>query len=162
MTKPRAYIVHQTRCRVRLRVRDRRKDPAYFEQVRDKLDPLSGIMETRINSTTGCILLLHPQIPWSELAARLRQLDLFTIMESPEPVRPAIEPLAAGISTLDRLIADESAGVLDLKTLAYIGLMVFTVRQIMLGNVLGPAVPMLWNAMSLADRFHALKKGTDS
>lgn len=158
----RAHVIHQTRDRVRLRVRERRKDPDYFEGVRQRLETLSGVTGIRVNSVTGCILLQHPDRSWPELAAELRELGLFEITENPEPVRPAIEPLLSGISMVDRTLAEESAGMLDLKTLAYVGLMVLTIHQIMRGHVLGPALPMLWNAMNLAERFHNLTRNTDT
>lgn len=160
--EPRAHVIHQTRGRVRLRVAERREDSEYFELTRERLVTLSGITEVRVNSVTGCILLLHPDRPWTELAPELCQLELFELMEEPEPVRPAIEPLLSGFSLVDRTLFEESAGLLDLKTLAYLGLMFFIIRQVMQGNILGPALPMLWNAMNLVERFHNLKGDTDT
>lgn len=147
---------------MRLRVRERRKDPAYFDMVRERLETLTGVAAIRVNPLTGCILLEHPDQPWDELTPELHRLRLFELVEKPEPVRPAIEPLLAGISRVDRTLTEESSGLLDLKTLAYLGLLVFSIRQIMQGHVLGPALPMLWNAMSLAGRFHSLAPDDDS
>jgi hypothetical protein len=160
--EPRAHVIHRTRGRVRLRVRERRKDPAYFDMVRERLETLAGVAAIGVNPVTGCILLEHPDRPWDELMPELRRLRLFELVEEPEPVRPAIEPLLAGISRFDRTLTEESSGLLDLKTLAYVGLMVFSIRQILQGHVLGPALPMLWNAMSLAGRFHSLAPDDDS
>ena len=54
---------------------------------------------------------------------------------------------------IDAAIADSSGGRVDLRALAYIGLMAFTLRQIVRGQFLGPALPMMWEALRLLDRF---------
>ena len=159
MMAPIARIIHQTRSRVRLRIEEKRKDPEFFEQVRNQLDSVSGIMEFKINSITGCIVISHPEQSWPELEEQLGELGLFEIAHAQEPGIPetaestAFGPLQYSLSRIDQTLSAGSAGKIDLRTLAYIGLMVFTIRQIMKGQVLGPALPMLWNALSLADRF---------
>lgn len=145
---------------MRLRIKEKRRDPQYFDEVRRQLDTLSGIDEVRINSNTGTILLLHRQQSYFQLEAQLRQLNLFDIIDGPEPVPSALAPVSEGISMIDKAIAGGTGGSVDLRALAYIALVGFTVRQIMRGQVLGPALPMLWQAMSLVDRFSGWKKDT--
>jgi hypothetical protein len=50
---------------------------------------------------------------------------------------------------------DGSEGRVDLRALAYIGLMGVTLLQLRRGNLLGPAIPFLWQAFSLLDRVDA-------
>jgi hypothetical protein len=59
--------------------------------------------------------------------------------------------LLCGISRIDQTLTAGSSGKIDLRTLAFIGLMVFTICQIMHGQVLGPALSMLWKALILAE-----------
>jgi hypothetical protein len=152
MKPPLARIVHQTRSRVRLRIAEKRKDPGYFEDLRDQLATVPGITELKINSTTGCVVLLHPELPWSELEPGLRMAELFEITDTPEPARPALEPLTSGLSRMDQAVTSGTDGSVDLRTLAYVGLMGFTISQALRGELLGPAIPLLFNAMSLLDR----------
>jgi hypothetical protein len=161
---PLARIIHQTRSRVRLRIGEKRKDPEYFEQVGNQLGSVSGISELRTNSNTGCILLLHPEQTWAELEPQLQQLGLFEITEAAEPEKPALEPLLEGFSRINQALTAGSSGRVDLRTLTYIGMMALTINQIMRGQVLGPALPMLWNALSLVERFtrSAMDGGLDS
>ena len=149
---PLAHIVHQTRCRVRLRIAEKRKDPDYFEEVGEQLETVSGILEFRTNSATGCIILQHPEQTWPELEPQLEQLGLFEISGTPETGKPAMESLATGLSRVDKAVTAGSGGRVDLKTLAYLGLMAITISQAMRGQLLGPAIPLLFTAMSLVDR----------
>jgi hypothetical protein len=151
---PCAYVVHQIPGRLRLRIREKCKDRQYFEELRRRLDSLSGVDEIRINSITGTILLLHPEQPYAQVADQLRQLRLFEITEGAEPGSSALASLSSALATVDKALAGSSGGSVDLRALAYIGLMVFTVRQIMRGQVLGPALPMLWQALSLVGRIN--------
>ena len=149
---PRAYIVHQIRGRLRLRIRDRQNDYTYFESVRRELDLLPGVDEVRINPGTGTVLLLHPEQPHEKLQGRLQRLGLFEIIEGPEPSTSVLEPVRSGLAMIDQALTESSGGRLDLRALSYIGLMAVTLLQIRRGQLLGPAVPFLWQAFSLLDR----------
>ena len=61
-----AYIVHQISGRVRLRIKTRRQDQAYFEALRRQLEPLECIETVRVNSNTGSIILRHSARPYVE------------------------------------------------------------------------------------------------
>ena len=49
----------------------------------------------------------------------------------------------------EQALKSGTAGNVDLRTLAFLGLMGLTLHQVLRGQVLGPALPMLWNAFSL-------------
>ena len=159
---PCAYIIHQVRGRTRLRIREKCNDPHYFEAVRRQLDTLAGIDEVRANSTTGTILLLYADQSFDALSDQLQQLGLFEVIDGPEPVKPALAQISSGIAMIDAAITDSSGGRVDLRTLAYIGLMAFTLRQVLRGQFLGPALPMMWEALRLVDRFNGWQAPGDS
>ena len=153
--KPRAYVIHQLRCRVRLRIKARRNDYAYFEAVRRELDLLPGVDEVRINPATGTILLVHPEQPFAQLLSRLQRLELFEFKEGPEPHDSVLAPVSNAMAMVDKALFDGSEGRVDLRALAYIGLMGVTLLQLRRGNLLGPAIQFLWQAFSLLDRVDA-------
>ena len=159
MTPPLAHIVHQTRSRVRFRIAEKRKDPGYFEDIRDALSAVSGISELQINSTTGCVILQHPEQAWSELEPQLEQLGLFEITAAPEASKPALQTLLSGLDRVDQAVTAVSDGRVDLRTLAWLGLMAITISQAVRGELRGPAIPLLFNAMSLVNRLTS--SGTD-
>ena len=152
---PNAHIVHQARGRIRLQVREKCKDPAYFETTREQLQGLAGIDEVRTNSTTGSIILLHSLENNTELLKRLPQLALFEITDCQQHDASAFTPLRSGLTGIEQLLRNGTAGSVDLKTVAFIGVMGLTLHQIMRGQVLGPALPMLWNAFSLINRINS-------
>ena len=152
MMLPLAQIVHQTRSRVRLRIAEKRKDPEYFEEVREQLGAVSDILDFRTSSTTGCIILEFREQVWPDLEPHLEQLGLFRINAALETGKPAIDSLTSGLSRVNQTLAAGSDGRIDLRTLAYLGLMAITISQAMRGQLLGPAIPLLFNAMSLVDR----------
>jgi hypothetical protein len=149
---PSAHIVHQVRGRLRLQVREKRKDIAYFETVRSRLDSLADIDEVRVNTTTGSIVMLHSLPEHDELTGQLQQLELFEITEARQPGPTGLDTVGSGLADIEQLIKSGTAGSVDLKTVAYVCMMGLTVHQIMRGQILGPAMPMLWDAIRLIDR----------
>ena len=148
---PTAYIAHQVRGRIRLQIREKRKDIAYFEALRSNLDSLDDIDEVRVNSTTGSIVLLHSLQGNDLVVDRLLRLELFEITACEPPATPAFVPLRAGLSSIEQTLRSGSAGGVDFRTLAYIGAIGLSLHQITRGNILGPALPMLWDAFRLID-----------
>lgn len=156
-----AYIVHRIPGRVRLRIRDKRQDQAYFEALCRQLQPLDCIEDVRANCSTGSIILRHAETPYAEVEAELRQLQLFDIAEGPEPETPALRPLQSGLSRIDQLIREESSGITNLRTIVIVAAVLLAIRQFRRGELLGPALPLLWNALELAGRFNGWKSGAD-
>ena len=150
---PEAYIVHQIRGRVRLRIRAKRQDTDYFAALGRRIESLPGIDEVRVNATTGSVILFHPEQPYSEIEPGLRAIDLFELAAGPEPKMPALAPLRTGITTLDHALAEKSFGSVDLRTLVVISAFGLAVHQMLRGNLLGPALPLLWQAVDLALSF---------
>ena len=150
----RAYIVHQLPGRVRLRIKEKRQDEAYFDEIRRQLQPVDGIEHVRVNCNTGTIIVRHPEKPYAELETEFRRLQLFEIAEGSEPETPALKPLISGISKIDRLINEESAGIANLRTLVVVAAVLLAIRQFRRGELLGPALPLLWNALELVGRFN--------
>ena len=146
---PKALIVHQIRDRSRLRIKEKRDNAEFFEKIRGQLASVSAITEVEINSTTGSILLLHPNRHWSEVETQLRELALFEIVEHIEQ-EPALAYVMSGITKFEKSITDISSGAVDLRTLAFIILLGFALRQFMRGEILGPGLPLLWSALNLA------------
>ena len=149
---PRAYIVHRLPGRLRLRIRDRRQDPDYFAAVRRELEAVPGIDSVRVNGNTGSILLLHPQVPHAQLASRLRELELFELAVGPEPAVPALASVRSMISELNQAVDSGSSGGVDLRALVVLAGLAIAIRQMMRGELLGPALPLLWSVAELAMR----------
>ncbi len=149
---PRAQIVHQVRGRLRLRIQERRKDTEYFETVREHLEDLPGVESVRVNSVTGSVLLLHPELDFDQLAPRLSDSELFQLLAGPPPEVPAFAPLQSGLAGIDRLVGEGSGGGVDLRTIAFMITMGMAIRQVMRGQIMVPAFTLMWHAMDLVFR----------
>lgn len=158
---PRAYIVHQVRGRLRLRIREKRQEPEYFQEICPQLELLAGITEVSFNDITGSLLLRHPGLPFAELSPRLSKLALFEIVEGPEPKNTALNPVFSGFSWIDQVVSEGSTGKVDLRSLAFLGLIGLSAQQIYRGNIIGPAIPMLLSALDLAQQIYQPKTETD-
>lgn len=150
--RPTAYIVHQTRNRVRFRIKEKRKDAEYFELLRRQLDPVSDDVGVTINAARGSVLFTHPDLPYSELVERLRQLGVFELDDGAEPHTHALTPMLAFVSWLDRWILSRTSGSIDLRTLVFIVALVAVIRQVRRGELFSPAWPILWGAVDMMTR----------
>lgn len=150
---PRAHIVHQLRHRVRLRIPEQRGDPFYFEEAGEKLATLDSLSQYNTNTATGCIVLHFPDSDWATVKEQVLALDAFELTDAPVAETPAMQPLLYNIARLDKTVANSSAGRVDLRTIMFLALTVLAIRQAMKGDILGPALPLILSAWSLAEKF---------
>ena len=146
---PRAYIVHQLRHRLRLRVPEMRSESEFFEQAREQIAGFEGVAAVEASDVTGSIVISHPDQTYENLHARLQAMDLFEFVSTPQPVTPAREILASGISRIDRFVSEGSLGRVDLGTLAFTALLGSALHQFIRGNYTGPAFPMILSGINL-------------
>jgi hypothetical protein len=134
----RADIEHRIPGRLRLRIRERRGDPAFFRQAEAALAAVPGVGTARANAQTGSLLVEYSGDEAAVLAAaRAQGLD---VAESPSryaAVRPASARPAAGTPPPTPL------------NLAALGLTGAGLVQLVRGEVVGSASENLWNAYGL-------------
>ena len=159
---PRAYVVHQTRDRLRLRIPEQRNDEEFFEALRAELEALPDGVDVHVKPSTASVLLVHPTMPFAELEPRLRGSRLFTLANEPRPSRRALSPLISAVSAMDRGLAKVTSGSTDLRTLLFIAVVGLAIRQLLRGEVLGPAIPMLLVAVQIADSIAASKPSPEN
>ena len=146
---PKAYIVHQTRSRVRLRIPEMRQQVEFFGQAYHQIAAIDGVSDVSVNQLTGSIMLLHPEQAFMELKPELQALELFELVMSPPPVTPAREVLYSGVTELDRMINKGSLGGMDLGMLSFSAVLGTAIHQIAKGNYTGPGIPLLISSIGL-------------
>jgi len=147
---PQAHIIHQLRGRLRLKILEKGQETDYFATLQSQLEDLPGVSEVRVNLITASVIILHPEQSFIELRMQLDKLGLFEIIDTPQVEASALKPLFAGAGWVDQALSAGSSGSIDLRTLAVTGLIGLAAYQIYRGHTLGPAVPMLVSAFSLA------------
>jgi hypothetical protein len=147
-----AWIVHQTAGRLRLRLPQRRKDPAYLEALAAAATELPGIVAAQANPVTGSLLLLYEEGEADSFADALDRLvdahDIVLGFGAPPlpPVRPALE---RGLAGIDSYLVHLSQQSTDLRSLGVLLLLALSLVQLGRGQVLAPATSLLWYALDL-------------
>ncbi len=150
---PRAYIIHQLRTRIRLRIPEMRQDQEFFDEVLASVASISGVSDVRTNPVTASVLVSHPELGFDKLQPAMGALELFEMVPGMPPAAPSMSHTINSISRLDQAISAGSSGSVDLRTLAFTGIVGLSIHQMLRGNFTGPAIPMLLSAVDLAQRY---------
>jgi hypothetical protein len=149
---PKAYIVHQTRDRVRFRIKAKRKDSEFFDLLGTRLKSISEEVEVRVNDALGTVLFIHPGVAYADLFADLDQLEVFEIFDEREPETYALTPVIWSVKKINQAIAAATSGGVDLRTLLFVAAAVIAIRQIRRGELFSPAFTIIWSAMDMVAR----------
>jgi hypothetical protein len=145
---PMARIVHALPNRTRLRVPSRRGNSSYFTAVVGRLNTFSGVIEVTAEVRTASILLRH-SVPFAEIAVQAEEDELFvarTLVEAPDRVS---QQVAETLAWLDGQLLQLSGGKFDVRSTLLLGLLILGVIQIARGEIMAPALTLLWYAVQL-------------
>lgn len=145
---PTAHIVHRLRRRVRLKVPDKRRDTDWFAQTASLLAQVAGVRNVEIHTLSGSLLIHHQ--PDAGLEERLASTGLFLVTDELVASPPVLDPIMDGIYRSHRKLERRTGGRANLQTVL-IGLLVLgAVVQTLRGQVMAPAISLIWYAASLA------------
>jgi hypothetical protein len=148
---PCAVLCHQTVGRFRLRIAERRKDDAYFQQVREGLQRHASVLGVETTSLTGSVLVLH-RGDSAEILSDAENADLFRV--APKEHQPP--PIVHWLDALDRFDEDFLFPRMNEKPQrAAIGLFMLAVLQALRGSILPSAPSLLGEAMALLRKTRA-------
>jgi hypothetical protein len=145
--RPRAELCHYSTGRIRLRIRDRRWDKAFFEQVRETVATWPGVVRVEVNPVSAGILVHFTGTPL-DLAQRASESDLFVLDTEAlsQPTSPVLDRARDGFNDLDLRVRELTGGGVDLRVLIVSALLVGGIYQLFRGNVAAPAATLLWYA----------------
>jgi Heavy metal associated domain 2 len=144
---PQAFVTHQIRGRIRLRVPTMRNQAPYFEGLRQRLSTLPGLHRLTTNTRTGSVLIEHT----GELEAIDsvgRRLELFEVGERPHP-HSLNEMFYAVGAKPDSFLKNVTDGRVELSSLAVVALAGLGIKQIIGGYALPAGWTLIWNAINL-------------
>lgn len=144
-----ARLVHRLPGRVRLKVDGRRGDRAWFDAVALELALLDGIRAVEANPLTASFLI-HHEGPLERLLDELAGRGLVRVASGEPREIPLPRRLAERAAVLDAGLRQATAGELDLRGAALLGLLGLALVQAARGQFAGPAVSLLWYASNLA------------
>ncbi len=145
---PQAFLVHQCKGRVRLRIPERRQDDAYFTLMEKQLSAIPGINGIKVNPISGTVLLLISQdISLNALSQPNHLQDLFHLACDAD--HPLTSRVAADLLEINKHVQRVKEDRLDMDGLYASILILLAIVQLLRGNSLGPASSLLWDAIQL-------------
>ena len=142
---PKALLCHQTIGRFRVRVPERRKDDAYFAQVKEAIEKFPSVVEVETSPMTGSVLVVHAG-DCAELLQRAERAGLFRKTEERRPT----STIAHWLDRLDRFDRDFLFARMEQEPQrAATGLFMLAVLQIVRGSIIPSAPSLLGEAMGL-------------
>jgi hypothetical protein len=144
----RAHIVHHIPGRVRLRIPKRRDDREFFADVERRLSGCDNITGVSANPTTASVLVRYEGelAPVLLQAAQVGLAELLELTEDLPPVKPVEDALLDTLSQADSRILSISSGAMNGRSAVLVSLLVAGLFQLWRGQLLGPAIPLLWYA----------------
>jgi hypothetical protein len=146
---PKARISHELPGRVRLKIPERRGDARYFASLKAQISALSGVERVQVSALAASILIEHDRSTLEGIMDVLRDKELFEVLSDASSAVPAVDSAHAGMLALDDALSRISRGTADLRTLVLLVLLGLAVRQLLRGQILAPAVSLLWYAYEL-------------
>lgn len=143
-----ASVVHRIPGRVRLRIAGKRRDAVFFSKLAEGLMACPGVTGVAANSLTETVLLAFDG-PFEAIVAEAEARQLFRLAE-PSPYPPLRARVAEGMDAASRNLEAVSAGEVDLDGLLVLGLAGLAIHQAIEGNIMAPAVSLLWYALQAA------------
>lgn len=143
-----AHVVHHSTGRVRLRMQHKRHDAEFFRAVQERLSSIDGVQHVEVNPATGSILVRYS----GEISRLIGQAMAHGLQEFAEvefgspPLGSISDRLKGRMGDVSALIARATGGTVDGGSAVVIALLVAGTLQFVRGQVLGPAVPLLWYA----------------
>lgn len=145
--RPTAYVVHRTRQRMRLRVPEKRGEPEWFGQAAASLERLDWVDRVETGPLSASLILYGDAT--GDLNERLAQIDVFQFQPQAPRVPPATEQIKHGLARIDRALQSPDDGRTNLRSLLFLLMLILAGVQMARGQVMVPAVSLLWYAMQL-------------
>jgi hypothetical protein len=145
---PAARIEHHISGRLRLRIPEMRGDDAYFERLGDALSRIQGAGVVSARARTGSVLLEDFSAGLPALARAAREAHWFELIAEQTP--PERQSRGQGMGTLTAVTQD--LDMATLRTSLVLILLALAGLQVARGQVMVPALTLLWFAFELSRR----------
>jgi Heavy metal associated domain 2 len=149
---------------MRVRIPDKRRDTAFFDDIADRLSRWQGVERVEANPLTASILFYcsDPHQLLADITARndLLAIDFNAARRASETLR---NRAAQHFGSADAALRRWTEGELDIRGLLFIVYLVGGVYQLLQGRVSASAPSLLWRAGSLIglwDVWPAASSGT--
>lgn len=131
-----ADVVHCTKTRVRIKMRDKVQDRTFYGQLAEAVADLPGVDKVKINDVTGSLLFQGDSLNPRDIVDRLIQKTPLRFETSPtlHPVQRAVQPFVR----LSQKLKAATGGEVGLTEAGFLTLLGIGVIQILRGNITAP------------------------
>lgn len=162
---PEAIIKSRLAGRLRFQIRSQKGNLNYFQNVERCFEASLPEHRITVSALTGSVVIQSSELNVDELIAVADQHQLFSTRLEGEPALPLAKRVALPIQSANRHIRTLSDGTLDLSGAIFIGLLVFGMWELAIGNFKRPPwYTMFWYAFGLFSKtiFDELRTDTQS
>lgn len=155
--RPRALIVHRTGGRLRIRIPEKRKDLSFFLNVYNHLRHIPVVDEVVINPATASVLLLFSDTAGDAVSDVLAQHEMFSLGDSDKATKPLRDQGSLSGSGVNRLFPSRSSSANEFRAILFLIMTGLAIHQALRGQILIPALSVLWYAVDLVSGFKQTK-----
>lgn len=150
MGLPTAAIVHFTSGRVRIRIPEKKNDPAFFKSVANNLKDIPEIKGIGPNPLTGSLVLEGEFSGVGQVADLLKTNTLFQLEIPKTDGTPLRQKVYQSFAASNGFVKERSRGELDLPILIFLMLVGTGIYQLMRAEVrLPPWYTAFWYALGV-------------
>lgn len=147
---PTARVCHSMPGRLRIRIDACRRDETFFGQLAAALAGVPGVLSVQTNPITATVLIAHTLDP-QRMCHELESLGCLSLVPSDSNSSHAAGPPSA-FAAVGGTIGAAPRIPADARGLAILALFGMAIHQAIEGNVMVPAVSLLWYAFNLLER----------
>jgi hypothetical protein len=133
-----AYVAHECRGRLRLKVPGRRGQTEFFRRLAVRVAAAPGVAAVEANPAIGSILVRH-SFDGAEARGVVAAHGGLAIASGAFRARAVIEDVRRFAGGLDREVTRATSGELDLWSAAFIALLALGFNDLRRGNIAAPA-----------------------
>jgi hypothetical protein len=145
---PTAYVVHQSRGRLRLKLPNKCRNDEWLSRTATRLEQVPDVEGVEVAAVSGSLLIRHHA--GIALKGHLAETGLFRIIDGPLSSPPVLDRVTDGVFRSDRALERRTGGRVNLKTLLILILLILAIVQSLRQRIMVPAITLLMFAAQLA------------
>lgn len=145
MTVQAAYICHRVATRTRVRIPAQRGDMDYFSRLADQLVELEGVHAVHVNARTASVLVEHGADDW---LGQVVQQGILQWVPDGTAVNP-VDRAENILKSFNHHLRASTAEHIDFRGFMLLLLIGGAIAQINRGQIMVPAVSLMWYALQL-------------
>src|SRR5258707_14757814 len=148
---PAGRVCHLTTGRLRVKIPEKRRDEAFFTNLAQRLASWDSIEKVEVNPLTASVLVHFSDLGALFAESAMRN-DLFTVdfdqleAEDGKPRQALTEWAKQGWADADKALRRWSGGNADIRSTAFLALVLGGILQLFRGQIAPPAATLLWDA----------------